>query len=864
AAEKIQRGMKPEDALREARQELGGSEQVKESVRDTRMGRSFDTLLQDLRYGLRMLVKHRSFTSVTILTLALGIGACTAIFSLVNAVLIHSLPYGNAQRLVYLWGENSRFHMGAGGIGLHTADFFDLKNRSHSFANMTLFLPTTYNVTVKGEQTQRVWAARVGKDFFSTLQSAPEFGRVFNAGDEQPNNNHVAVIGYALWQGMFGGRADILGRAVRLDGSLYRIVGVMPRAFGFPHSSDFPRRYERNQAAQLWVPSALSPREKANRLAVDGIVLARLMRGVTLQQAEAETRTAVARFDLLRIPPARGWSAVVQPFLNTAIGPVRPLMWLLLGGVSFVLLIACANAANLLLARAVNRAHELGMRAALGAGRGRLLRQMLTESLMLSAAAGGVGIGLAYLFLHALLTLNPGDIPRMQDAALNLRVLAFLVAISVVTGIVFGILPSLAAARVNLAEFLKTGGIRGIVGGRKLMKNALVVVQVALTVVLLTGTGLLLQSYINVLSAPTGFSSSTIAANIQLSGGFYANQMNPRYNSAQKQQTFFRELLDKLKPIPGIQAAGLINALPLSNSGGMTLLQIEGQPGSNHRLVQARTITAGYLSAMQIPLLKGRNFNKDDRSGQPTVALVNEAFAKTYFPNGVAIGRHIRGNPTLPWTTIVGITGNVRTKKLDAAPPPQIYRCFWQTQVLTPLANDYISIRSSLPKAVIISEVRAAVRSLDPNVAVSGIDQMGDRVTEATARRRFQTTLLTVFSAIAMFLAIVGVYGVLAYSVRQRWAEIGIRMALGSSRISVVRLVLREGLVLVGIGVLIGSAVALASTRLLSGFLYHVPALDPITFTLVPVFLFVAASVACLVPSYRASTIDPMSILRHE
>ncbi|MGH9439691.1 MAG: ABC transporter permease, partial [Terriglobia bacterium] len=516
-------------------------------------------------------------------------------------VLIHSLPYGSPQRLVYLWGQNRRFHIPYG--DLHTADFFDMKRHSSSFANMTLFLPTPYNMAVKGEQTQRIWAARVGKDFFSTLQSAPEFGRVFNAGDEQLKNDHVAVIGYGLWQGMFGGRADILGRAVWLDGSSYRLVGVMPKGFGFPHSSDFPMPYERDHAAQLWVPSALSAREKANRLAVDGTVLARLKPGVTLQQAQAETSTSVARFDLQRIPQARGWTAVVEPFLNIALGAVKPLMWLLLGAVAFVLLIACANAANLLLARAVNRAHELGMRAALGASRGRLLRQMLTESLMLSAAAGVVGIGLAYIFLHALLTLNPGDIPRMQDAALNLHVLAFLVAITVVTGIVFGILPSLASARVNLAEFLKSGGMRGIAGGRKLMKNALVVVQVALTVVLLTGIGLLLRSYISVLSASTGFSSSTIAANIQLSGGFYANQMNPRYNSAQKQQICFRELLDKLRPVPGVQAAGLINALPLSNSGGMTLLQIEGQPGSNHRLVQARTITADYLSAMQIPLL---------------------------------------------------------------------------------------------------------------------------------------------------------------------------------------------------------------------------------------------------------------------
>ena len=711
SAEKVRAGMSPEDAAREARRELGGLERVKENVRDIRTGVTFDTLLQDLRYGLRTLRKHRSFTFVTTLTLALGIAACTAIFSLVNAVLIRSLPYGQPQRLVYLYSPNIHFSLPAQAFPPRTADYFDLKKQNRSFANTTLFAQATYNVAA-GDRTERMGAAKVDEDFFGTLQCAPELGRVFSAIDQQPGNARVVVISHAIWQGMFAGSSGILGSTLRLDGQPYQVVGVMPPEFGFPHKSDVPYSNPRIETTQLWVPSALTAEERASREGLNGFALARLKPGVTLPQAQAEMSALISRLNLLHNPQMRGLAALVTSFHDSALGPVKPLMWLLLGAVGFVLLITCANAASLFLARAANRTHELGLRATLGAGRGRLLRQMLTESLLLSVAAGLLGVGLAYLFLHALLRLNPGDIPRMKDATLDGRVMAFLLIVTISTSILFGILPSLAATRLNLTEFLNSGGIRGIIGTRSQVRRALTVTQVALVVVLLAGAALLLRSYINVLSVPTGFSRSTIAANVQLSADISPQKMSPRYNSAQRRQDFFRDLLGKIRPIQGMQAAGLIDVLPLSTFENLSFFEVEGaRTKETSQPVEMRRITGGYLSAMQVPLRNGRDFTNQDGARQPPVAIVNEAFAKKFFPGTGAMGRHLRTSPRSPWFTIVGITANVRNMSLEAAPPPQIYTCLWQTDAgEAPVTSVYITVRSSLPQTAVISRVRAAVR----------------------------------------------------------------------------------------------------------------------------------------------------------
>jgi predicted permease len=856
--ENINHGMSPEEARAAARADFGSVPIAVEACYDARGVAWLDDLAQDVRYGLRTLSKQRSFTFVTVLTLALGIGACSAIFSLVNAVLLRSLPYGDPERLVYVFSPNSVWKLPPETFGASPADFFDFRKQAKSFAAATFFNQTTYNMVGGMDRAERAGAARVDADFFRTLEAAPEFGRGIDVKDEQPGSSAVVVISHALWQTVLGGRSDVLGSQLRLDGVAYQVIGVMPEEFGYPHKTDLAYANGRVETTELWVPLALTPQQKAERESPTGFVLARLKPGVTVQEAQAEMNTIMLRLNLLHDPGSRGWSAFVKPLPDSSLGPVRPLMLLLMASVVFVLLIACGNAANLLLARAAGRTHELGVRATLGAKRTRLLRQMLTESLMLSAAAGVVGVALAWLFLHALLKLNPGNIPRMDSAALDLHVMGFVLAVTLLTSVLFGMLPSVSATRINLSEFLKSSGMRGIAGDKRRVRRGLAVGQIALLVVLLTGTVLLLRSYVNVLSVPTGFAARTVTADVELSS---------QYGDAHKRRAMFSSLVERLKSVQGVQAVGVVNELPLSDSDSFATLWVEGYPNEKQQLVRARGITPDYLSAMQTPLLQGRDFSDEDASEHRLVAIVNETFANKYFANRTAIGRHIRtgAGEGDPWVTVVGVAKDVRYMSLESAAGPLVYRPFWEVEwPESSLVGAYVAVRSSLPQNTVVAEMRAAVKALDPSLAIADVHTMGDLVSHATARRRFQTTLLTVFSSTAILLAMVGVYGLLAYSVRQRTGEIGIRVALGSSKSGVVRLILSEGLTMLGVGLLFGVIAALLSTRMLTGFLYGVPPIDPFTFALVPMLLLGATLAACLIPSFHAAGVDPMNALRHE
>ncbi len=754
--EKIARGMAPEQALRAARAAFGSVTEATEQSYSARGLAWLDDLKQDLRYGLRTLRKDLSFSLVTVLTLALGIGACTAIFSLVNAVLLRSLPYGNSERLVLLFTPNPRFDLPREVFGPSNADFLDLKKQSHSFAAMTLFDQAIYNLAADND-VARVSAAKVDSDFFTTLEASPEAGRTIGTQDEQPGKDRVVVISHALRQEMFAGSSHVLGRTLQLDGTPYQIIGVMPPEFGFPHQSDLAYGNGRIETTQLWLPSSLTPAQQADRDESSSFAIARLKPRVTLREAQAETSTLVSRFDRLHRAVQRGNTAFLKPFRDSALGPVRPLMWLLMGSVAFVLLIACGNAANLLLSRAARRSHELGMRATLGAGRGRLFRQMLTESLMLSLAAGTLGIGLAFLFLHALLKLDPGNIPRLQESTLDPGVMAFAIVVSLLTSVLFSTLPALSASRVQVAEFLKSAGMRGVMGARGRLRGGLVIAQVALVVVLLTGTGLLLRSYEKVLSVPTGFSSSTVTVSIQLGPQLF--DLNPRYNTAAKQRAFCQQLLDRIARVPAVQAAGVVDHLPLSRSESLATGEVEGNADSRNQLIERRRITPGYLSAMQIPVLQGEGFKEDD--GPAPVALVNQAFAKKYLRTGDPMLHRFRQGSG-EWMTIVGVVGDVRNMSLEVAAVPEFYVPFWQgAPDQTPINGGYVAVRSSLPQEAMASELRAALRSVDPDLAIADIHTMGDMETKAYARRRFQTMLLTIFSAVAMFLAVVGSMGCL-------------------------------------------------------------------------------------------------------
>jgi predicted permease len=479
---------------------------------------------------------------------------------------------------------------------------------------------------------------------------------------------------------------------------------------------------------------------------------------------------------------------------------------------------------------------------------------MLTESLLLGSAAGITGIGLAYLFIRALLKLDPGNIPHMESASLDLRALAFLVIVSLATSIVFGILPALSATRINLGEFLASAGTRGLVADRRSNRRMLITAQIALVVVLLVGAGLFLHSYLNVLAVETGFSPSTIAVSVPI---------GPSYNTIEKRRAFYATLLQRITAQHGIDSVGLVNSLPLTDSEAYSTLWVEGYPNNDHQIVEARDITSGYLTAMQTPLVRGRNFTADEDSpAKHPLVIVNQTFVNKFFPGKDPIGLRLRTGPNLPWSTVIGVVRDIRSQSLETAAVPQIYIPFISS--FPPPNGTDVAVRSSLPKAAIVSSIRAAVRSIDPGLAITNIHVMEDFATRSTAPRRFQTTLLTLFSAIALFLAVVGVYGLLAYSVRQRTGEIGLRMALGSTRAGIVRLVLREGLSILLVGLVIGMAAALLFARLLRGFLYEVPALDPLTFALVPTLLVAAVFAACLIPSARAAATDPIIALRHE
>ena len=527
----IAAGMTPEEARRRARVEFGGIENAREETYAQRPGWWIETVLQDVRYALRGFRKNPIFTITVIATLALGIGACTAIFSVVNAVLLRSLPYGDPGRLVYLYTPNPDLKLPAEVFGPSYGDFFDMQRQSRSFSAMTIFRQAAYSLA-SHDTTIRIGGARIDGNFFRTLQSSPELGRAIDSQDAEPGHDSVVVISHALWQSMFVGNMDVLTRSLQLDGRPYRIIGVMPEEFQYPHRTDLAYGNAHILSTQVWVPLALSPQQKADHTNSSGDVIARLKPGVSVARAQAEMSTIMVRLSLLHaayLP--RKWRALVKPFLDRVLGPVRPLMDLLLGAVSFVLLIACGNAANLLLARAASRTHELGVRATLGAARSRMVRQMLTESLLLGCAGGLVGIIFAYVFLHGLLRLDPGNIPRLNEASLDSRVLLFTVALSVLTSILFGMLPALSASRINLIEFLKPGGSRGGVGSRNRLRGGLIVAEIGLVVVLLAGAGLLLRSYINVESIHTGFSPSTLGMDIHL---------DSRYRQPQQRDAFFR------------------------------------------------------------------------------------------------------------------------------------------------------------------------------------------------------------------------------------------------------------------------------------------------------------------------------------
>ncbi|HKF53300.1 MAG TPA: ABC transporter permease [Candidatus Acidoferrales bacterium] len=814
------------------------------------------TLIQDIRFALRIFAKSPGFAIVAILTLAVGIGANTAIFSLLNAVLIRSLPYKDPGQIVYVFTPSHDLpQVPIEAIGPSNGDFFDIQRQAHSFSEITLFDQHWFNLSAEGA-AQRVSGVFIRSNFFSTFGVNPLFGRGIESADTEPGREHVAVISFSLWQSTFGANAQVLGKSITLDGQIYHVVGVMPASFGYPSGNELP--YSNAGSTQIWLPMALTPQQKTDRDNSSSDAVARLRPGVTLGQAQAEMNAIMPRLDALHSGnnPFKNWYCVLRPFTETVVGGVRLFVWLLFGAVSLVLLIACANAANLLLARAAGRTHEMGLRSALGARRGRLIRQILTESVMLAVAGGVLGVYIAYAAIRLLLRLNPGNIPRLNQISIDPRVLLFAVAISLATGIVFGILPALGVSRTNLSELLKQGGNKGVIGASKRWRHVLIVAEVALAVVLLTGSGLLIRSYVNLQNVSTGFSDSTLTMHIAL---------DSRYSKPDQRSTFFHAALDKLRTLPGVATVGATDALPLSHTEEMTTFSVEGYPNKKDQIVDSRFATDNYFQTIGTPLLAGRFFSEADQTPKaPSVVIVNEAFAKAYFPGRSAIGGHMclcyftSGAPA--WSTVVGVVGSTRFSNLENIPPPQVYSPLWRAD----LGQAYIAVLTSLSSARIVPEIRSAVASIDPTLAVADIQTMDERVSDASALRRFQTSLFGVFAAVALFLAAIGLYGVMAYSVKQRTPEIGIRLALGAQPSSVMKLIVRQGMILTVLGIVIGVAVAFTLTRLLASLLYGIAPTDPATFILVSAVLLGVSLLACYVPGRRAMRIEPIEALRYE
>ena len=766
------RGMSPEEARLAARRAYGGVEQAKQAHRDERSLLWIEQAMQDLRYGLRTLSKSPGFTITAVLTLALGIGACTAIFSLVNAVLIRSLPYGDPERLVYLFSPNPSLKIPAEVICPSYGDFYDLKREAKSYADMSNFEQAQFSVTQQGT-TQRIGGARVDEDFFSTLQSMPELGRTFTGEDNLPAHAKVAVISHSLWVSMFGARPDVLNRSIQLDGANYQIVGVMPPEFEYPFKSDLPYGDSHIQSTQIWVPLALDSKARSSRGIGNNVSLARLRSGVSIHQAQAEMAGIMARLDKEYAADPRDadlpreWGALVESFTGISIGPVRPLMRLLLAAVGLVLLIACGNVANLLLARAAERARELGVRAALGAGRGRMVRQLLTESMLVGVGGCAVGIVLAVLFLRLLPKLDPGNIPRLNEASLDARVFLVAIGASLLTSLLAGLMPAIGASRMELTEFLKSHATRGSSAGHSRLQSALIVAQTAMVVVLLAGAGLLIRSYINVESVDTGFTRSAVTFHVSL---------DQRYSKPEQHVAFYKELMAKLEALPGVQAAGSVNYLPLTNSESLDFIWVDGFDNKDYQQTEGRDVTPHYFAAMNIPLVAGRYFTDADASATANrPVIINQKFAETFFPNRNPIGGRITGDPKQArWWTVVGVVADVRHTSLEEEPQRQMYHASYDA------GDASVAVRSTLPPATVANEIRVTLKSIDPNIAATDIHTMGDLVSIATARRRFQTSLLTVFAGIALIMALVGLSGLMRFSVNRRTREVGIRMALGA------------------------------------------------------------------------------------
>ncbi len=803
-------------------------------------------LLRDIRYALRMLWKRPGFTVVAVITLALGIGANTAIFSVINAVLLAPLPYEDPERLVAVWERQVITNENQQPVSLPNLD--DWKEQNRVFEQLAITRNATFNLTQDGE-TERVTGARVSSNFYSLLRVKPILGRTFTEGEDRPGAQPVVLISYGIWQRRYAADTQIVGRSLQVDSIPYTVVGVLPRGIGYPTAD-----------TDLVIPFIPLPRDaqRANHFVW---VIGRLQSGVSLEQARTEMDAIAARLEQQYPVTNTGWRVNVVPLQEQVVGNIRPALLVLLGAVGCVLLIACANVANLLLARAVGRRMELAVRAAMGASRWQLIRQLLTESILLSLCGGILGFLLAVWCVPILTRLSSGSLPRVDEVRISYRVLFFTLLISLVTGIIFGLLPAWQSSSKKLTDSLREGR-RGSTGGllHKRVLNLLVITEVALALVLLVGAGLMIRSFISVSQVSPGYDPRGI-----LTAGIGLSPI--KYPEMQQQAVFYQTLLTKLETLPGMVSIAAVSRVPVVAVISSSNFNIKGRPveAGHSPVANARLISPRYFQTMGIPFTQGRDFTLRDTKDTPDAVIINKVMAERFWPNESPLGQFIYlSAETTRWREIVGVVGNEKLSGLDAEIAPAIYIPIAQNTFPNAARNMFLVLRAQGEPTSMVPSIQKELRSMDQEQALFQVRLLEEVISNSLSQRRFNSLLLVIFGALAGLLAAVGIYGVIAYSVTQRTNEIGIRLALGAQQSDVLNMILGQGIKLTLIGIAIGMVAAFALTRILSSLLFGVSATDPVTFLSIPLLLTIVALLASYLPARRATKVDPCVALRYD